>query len=533
MSDIDSAFESLEEAEGELWKLASSLLGMPAKGLENAPITQDRYRMLLEQVGAVTFMASFEHGLNEQEIYVSPQIETLLGYTPKEWLSDPTLWYARLHPEDKNRWNEEFSRTIFAGEAVRSVYRFLAKDGRVVWILGDVRIQRDPVTCLPKFVQGVGFDVTALKETEAALVRRTQELETAKEELRAAKEREIALKERQVTSVRAGLEKDRAPQTLVGSSEAIAEVREWIRTFAPTNEPVLITGESGTGKEVIAEALHFASPRSGRPIVRVNSAALTDTLLKSELFGHEKGAYTDAKERRIGRFEQADGGTLFLDEVGDMPLETQGMILRVIEGKPFERMGGQQPIHVNVRVVCATNRDLPKMVKEGKFREDLYWRISSLTIPLPPLRERAGDVLELADYFLSEKCREEKLQVALSDAAKIVLRAYTWPGNVRQLRSEIRRAAICCRAETILPSDLTPPVAGRRPQAPAPAMNLTFYERIERLEEELLISALKDAKGNKTQAAKGLALGLSSFNDKLNQHGISAQKEEPFWAKVS
>jgi PAS domain S-box-containing protein len=530
MSDDPQEIPSVADAELDLLKLAGELLSTPAKAIENAPMTEDRYRTLLEQVQAVTFMATFDGGLAEQEVYVSPQIEMLLGYTQKEWLGNPTLWYACLHPEDKNRWNEEFSRTIFAGEAVRSAYRFLAKDGRVVWILGDVRIQRDGGTGLPKFIQGVGFDVTTLKETEEALRRRTAELEVAKEELRAAKERELAQKERQVVQVRAGLEKDRAPETLVGASERMRGLREEIGRFAPSDYPVLVTGESGTGKELVAQALHFASPRSGKPIISVNSAALSDTLLESELFGHEKGAFTGAAERKIGRFEQANGGTLFLDEIGDMPLKTQGIILRIIEGHPFERLGGREPIRVNVRVLCATNRNLEELVREGKFREDLYYRINALQIHLPALREREGDVLELAEYFLSHENRHQKRQVALSDAAKIALKAYAWPGNVRQLKNEIRRAVLRCRAETILPGDLTAPVAGPRPEAAAPTKSLTFYENIERVERELIVAALKEARGVKAQAARTLALGATSFNDKMNQYGITALRESP-WVK--
>ncbi len=532
MSDDTRDSGSLAEAEEALLSLAGSLLSSPLKEIESAPLTEDRYRTLLEQVQAVTFMASFERGLAEQEVYVSPQIEMLLGYTQKEWLGDPTLWYARLHSEDKNRWNEEFSRTIFAGEAVRSVYRFLAKDGRVVWILGDVRIQRDAATGLPKFIQGVGFDVTTLKETEEALRRRSEELEAAKEELRRAKERELSLKQREVDRVRAGLEKERSSETLVGASEAMRTLREDIGRFAASDYPVLVIGESGTGKELVAQALHYASGRAGKPLISLNSAALSEELLKSELFGHEKGAFTGATERRIGKFEQAHGGTLFLDEVGDMPLSTQSMILRIIEGHPFERLGGREPIRVDVRVICATNRKLEEMVKEGSFREDLYYRINALLVSVPPLHERQGDVLELAEYFLGHENRDQKRQVGFSDAAKLALKAYAWPGNVRQLKNEIVRAVLRCRADVILPDDFTPTVAGRRPQAPAESRKLTFYESVERIERELIISALKDAEGVQAKAARALALGATSFKDKMNQYGIAALREAP-WVKVS
>ncbi len=530
MNDTTREPGSLDEAEQALLALAGSLLTMPMKEIQTAPLTQDRYRTLLEQVQAVTFMASFEGGLTEQEVYVSPQIETLLGYTQKEWLGDPTLWYARLHPEDKNRWNEEFSRTIFAGEAVRSVYRFLAKDGRVVWILGDVRIQRDAATGLPTFIQGVGFDVTTLKETEEVLRRRTEELEIAREELRKAKERELAAKEREMGRVRAGLEKERASRPMVGSSKAMVALREEIERFAPSDHTVLISGESGTGKELVAEAVHYSSGRARAPFVAFNCAAITETLLESELFGVEENKITGVKGH-AGKFEQAHGGTLFFDEIGDMPLATQIKILRVLQEKSFQRVMGSKTIHVDVRVICATNRNLEQLIREGKFRDELYHRINVLEISLPALRDRAGDILELAEYFLAQENRKQKRQVRLSDAAKLALNAYAWPGNIRELENEVARSALRCRAETVLPDDLRPAVAGRRPQAPASSKSLTFYEGVERVERELLISALKDAKGVKAQAARTLALGATSFNDKLNQYGITPLKEEP-WVKV-
>jgi PAS domain S-box-containing protein len=495
------------------------------------PLTDARCKVLLEQIQAVTFMATFDTEMKEQEIYVSPQIEQLLGYSQDEWTSDPQLWYSSLHREDKNRWDEEFARTLFTGEGVRSAYRFIHKSGRTVWILGDVRIQRD-ANGAPQYVQGVGFDITAQKETEEALRRRTEELEAAKEELRQAKERELAVKQREVDRLRSGFEKNRASESLVGVSDAMRKLQEDIGRYAPSKRPVLVTGESGSGKELVSQALHYASPRAGKPIVSLNSAAFSEELIMSELFGHKKGAFTGAIEDRVGKFEQANGGTLFLDEIGDMPQSIQAIILRVLEGHPFERLGENKPVHVDVRVICATNKNLEALVKEGKFREDLYYRINALQIAVPPLRSRQGDVLELAEHFLAQENRDLKRQASLSDAARHALRNYDWPGNVRQLKNEIVRAVLRSRAELILPDDLTPGVAGLKPEAPAPGKQPAFYEIIEGREIELIVGALKEAQGVKAKAARALSLSINTLTDKMTQYGISALKDAP-WVKVA
>jgi PAS domain S-box-containing protein len=483
-------------------------------------LTGELYRTLLEQIPAVTFMTSFEKGL--QEVYVSPQIESILGYSQKEWLASPSLWYQRLHPEDKDRWNREFADTVMSkGTAVHSVYRFLARDGRVVWILGDVRIKRDERTGFPLFVQGVGFDVTDLKKTEEALRHRTSELEAAREELRKAQERELAAKQREIVQLRSEVQKETVPEhTLLGASPVMKDLRGLIRKVAPSKTTALITGENGTGKELVARALHYLSPRATKPFVELNCAALTQTLLESELFGHEKGAFTGAAARRFGKFEQAHGGTLFLDEIGDMPLEIQPKFLKVLEERTFQRVGGDERIEVDVRVICATNHDLVEMVKKGSFREDLYYRINIVHIEVPPLRDRGTDIPELAEHFLARANRAEKREVSLSEEALEILMGHPWPGNVRELRHAIDRAVLVCDANVILPKDLPPALARGASRAPAPAGAERLIDALERMERTMIVSALEKSGWVKARAARNLGLNERVLTYKMNNLGI-------------
>src|ERR1043166_5649362 len=234
-----------------------------------------------------------------------------------------------------------------------------------------------------------------------------------------------------------------SPEHLVGSSPAMDHVRQLIRRAAASDSPVLIVGESGTGKELVARALHAAGPRVKGPFVDVNSAALTETLLESELFGHEKGSFTSAIARRRGKFEQSNGGTIFLDEIGDMPMPTQAKMLRVLQERSFQRVGGDEKIAVDVRVICATNRNLEESVEDGVFRKDLFYRINTLVIEVPSLRERVSDIPELARHFLARTNRAEKKSIqSFSAGALEALCRHSWPGNVRELQHAIERAVL-------------------------------------------------------------------------------------------
>ncbi len=241
---------------------------------------------------------------------------------------------------------------------------------------------------------------------------------------------------------------------IVGESAALKQALLAVQRAAPSEATVLVEGESGTGKELVARALHSLSPRAGRPFVAINCAAIPETLLEAELFGYEKGAFTGATSRKPGKFEVAHRGTLFLDEVGDLPLTLQAKMLRVLENQAFERLGGVATVHVDVRLVAASNRNLRALVTSGQFREDLYFRLSVFPITVPPLRERPEDIPILARHFLDRVCRDVKKRVTLSDTAVEKLQRYAWPGNVRELQNCIERAVILASGDTILPAHL-------------------------------------------------------------------------------
>tara|TARA_Y100000588_G_scaffold75796_1_gene79022 strand:- start:66 stop:1199 length:1134 start_codon:yes stop_codon:yes gene_type:complete len=304
---------------------------------------------------------------------------------------------------------------------------------------------------------------------------------------------------------------------ILGESSALEEVLEKVRLVAPSKATVLLQGETGTGKELIAQAIHQNSDRSRGPFVPVHCAALPANLLESELFGHEKGAFTGAAERRIGRFEAADKGTLFLDEIGEIDPSTQVKLLRFLESKTIERIGSMKPIGVNARLVCATNRHLEKMVKKGEFRDDLYYRLNVILIQLPSLRERAEDVPILLNHFLKEFAEENGLTVpSPSDQVVSILRSYSWPGNVRELRNFCENMVVLKRGSEITKYDLDPRFST--------ANDLLFDElplgenlSIEENEKRLLRNALVRAGGNRTKAAELMGVSRRTLHRKLDR----------------
>jgi two-component system NtrC family response regulator len=327
--------------------------------------------------------------------------------------------------------------------------------------------------------------------------------------------------QREIARLRSDVSEAYSPDHLVGASPAMDRVRQHIRRAAASEATVLIVGESGTGKELVARALHAAGPRVAGPFVDVNSAALAETLLESELFGHEKGAFTSAVSRRRGKFEQADGGTIFLDEIGDMPLPTQAKMLRVLQERSFQRVGGDERIDVNVRVICATNRNLEDDARKGAFRKDLFYRINTFVIEIPSLRERVADIPELARHFLARTNRIEKRQVlGLSEQAMKALCSHPWPGNVRELQHAVERAVLVCDGDEILPEHLPPAVL--REQAPAaPAGEAEgLIEAVERLERSMILAAMDRHNWVKARAARALGVTERILAYKMNNLGI-------------
>ena len=306
---------------------------------------------------------------------------------------------------------------------------------------------------------------------------------------------------------------------MVGTSNAIKEVYLLIEQVADSNATVVIRGESGTGKDLVAHAIHYASPRAGKPFIKVNCTALPDSLLESELFGHEKGAFTGATERKIGRFERASGGTIFLDEIGDFSMNLQVKLMRVIQFKEFERVGGTESIKTNVRIIVATNKDLEKQISEGLFREDLYYRINVFPIFLPPLRERKDDIMLLADYFLERIAKENNKDISrISTPAIEMLTSYHWPGNVRELENCIERAVLLCDGQVIRSEHLPPSLQMiRKTEAGGGSL---FDEIIANKERELIVDALKKTGSHQRKAATELGLTERILGYKIKKYGI-------------
>jgi DNA-binding NtrC family response regulator len=320
-------------------------------------------------------------------------------------------------------------------------------------------------------------------------------------------------------SLRKQLEVKFGLENIVGESPAMAEIFDLVRQVAPTRATVLVLGESGTGKELIAKALHQLSPRAQQPFVTVHCAALAPTLLESELFGHEKGAFTGAHERRIGRFEQAQGGTLFLDEIGEIDATLQVKLLRFLGERTFERVGSNQTLSADVRLVAATNRHLEELVKGGKFREDLYFRLRVVEIELPPLRERTGDVPLLAQGFLREFAKENGKAVNdfTADAMAALLN-YAWPGNVRELRTAIEHAVVLSRGERISLRDL--PAAARGGAGADTRLLPGKALTVKDAERELIVRALKETEGNRAHAAQKIGMSRRTFYRKLHEYHL-------------
>ncbi|MDQ3818838.1 MAG: sigma 54-interacting transcriptional regulator, partial [Acidobacteriota bacterium] len=310
---------------------------------------------------------------------------------------------------------------------------------------------------------------------------------------------------------------------IIGNSGPLRQVYEQISQVARTNTTVLLRGESGTGKELIAHAIHYNSLRASKPFIKVSCAALPETLIESELFGYEKGAFTGAQGRKKGRFELAEGGTLFLDEIGDLNLTTQIKLLRVLQEREFERLGGIETIKANVRLIAATNKDLERAISEGKFREDLYYRLNVFTIFMPPLRERKSDMLLLADHFLEKYAREHGKSIRrISTPAIDMLTSYHWPGNVRELENIIERAVLVCETNVIHGHHLPPTL--QTAEGSGTVTRLSLESAVEAYERDIIQDALKTTRGNRKRAAKLLDTTERIIGYKVRKYGIDCER---------
>jgi DNA-binding NtrC family response regulator len=339
---------------------------------------------------------------------------------------------------------------------------------------------------------------------------------------RALENRSLLLQNR---ALQEELEKKNQFASIIGKSKEMKQVFEMVRQVAPARTSVLITGESGVGKEMIAEALHYNSPRREKPLIKLHCAALTETLLESELFGHERGAFTGAVARKRGRFELANLGTLFLDEIGEINQNIQIKLLRVLEEKRFERVGGEETIEVDVRLIAATNKDLEQAIAQGTFREDLFYRLNVVNINVPPLRERKEDIPLLIAAFLAEFTGENRKNIdGIDSKARLALFNYAWPGNVRQLRNSIESAVVLCKGTIITLDDLPPNVRGESSEE---VIRIPVGASLSEMEKEAIRATLQREGGNKSRAAEILGIGRKTLHRKLQEFGLdSAEKEK-------
>jgi transcriptional regulator with GAF, ATPase, and Fis domain len=408
----------------------------------------------------------------------------------------PTLshFFERVHPEDRpvieHKANMEASQT----DSVSSVsdYRIVMADGTVKHIHSIAHPVLDELGEVVEVV-GTSIDVTEQREARLALEKAFEEIKALKDQLY---KENVALREE--------VDKVSMSEEIVGESPALRAVLARVAKVAPTDSTVLVTGETGTGKELIARAIHKRSQRSSRAFVSVNCAAIPATLIASELFGHEKGAFTGALQRRLGRFELAEGGTIFLDEIGELPAEMQIALLRVLQEREFERVGGTQTIHADVRVITATNRDLETAATAGTFRKDLFYRLNVFPIEIPPLRERREDIPTLVEYFIHRYSRKAGKKVGTIEKKTLdLLQSYSWPGNVRELQNVIERSIIVfeCDPFSVDPSWLS------LESPSAPKRRIAFPRNSATEEKEAIESALA-ASGGRVSGPSGAAAQL-------------------------
>ena len=389
----------------------------------------------------------------------------------------------------------------------------------------ELRGDRETPQCV--VVTGYGSvegAVKAMREGALTYLQKPVDLAILRQSVVSAGER-IAL-ERSNRELRTTLDKTFAFPGILGQTPEIQRVLDVMNQVVDTDATVLILGESGTGKELVAQALHRAGPRRNRPFAALNCAALAEGVLESELFGHERGAFTGAVARRKGRFEAADGGTLFLDEIGDMPLSSQAKLLRVLESGEIVRVGSNDPVRVNVRLIAATNKDLPKAIAEGRFREDLYFRIRVVTVDLPPLRVRLADLPLLANHFLRTIAeRHGRPARSFAREALDVLMAYRWPGNVRELKNVVETMVLLSRGP-VLSAD-TIPIYARAASPASDTFQTLSGRRLDELERVLVTNTLRDAAGNRERAATLLGISERTLYRKIREYGLPSAGPAP------
>jgi len=469
-----------------------------------------RYRTVADFTYAWEYWTKMDGTL----LYVSPSCERISGYTPQQFIDTPSLYRKIIIPEDQDVWGKHYHDSRIDPIARKIEFRIRRRDGSIRWI--------DHV-CQPVIgdqEELLGFrasnrDITRRKEGEMKLQNAYSEIKTLKAQLEADQ-----------NYLREEIKLEHDYENIIGESEVFEYVLYSLEQIAPTDTTVLIMAESGTGKELIARAIHHGSKRKERPLVKVDCAALPANLIESELFGHEKGAFTGAVEKRIGRFELADGATIFLDEIGELPVELQQKFLRVLQDGEFERLGSSQVMHTNVRVIAATNRNLEKDVRKGRFRKDLWYRLNVFPLSIPPLRDRADDIPLLVNWIIKKIQRkfDKNIKTVPTDIMNS-LKAYPWPGNVRELENVIERAVIVTTGSML---QLAAPMKALASDDSTP--HNAPMKSLSEMEKEYILQALNKTNWNisgKDGAAELLGLNSSTLRGRMRKHGIHRPSFQP------
>ncbi|MEJ2658068.1 MAG: sigma 54-interacting transcriptional regulator, partial [Desulfobacterales bacterium] len=516
------------------------------KLMEKLEQSEERYRSLMKNIPDVTWTTNFKG----ETSYISPNIEKVYGYTPEEiYQGGASLWIERIHPDDAGKVKEALKNLIEKGTKFDVEYRIKRKDGKWIW-LHDRSIAAYEEDGMMK-ADGIFSDFTNRKRTEEALQKSHNSLEekvkertvqliqineklkleieehkTTEENLRNALNEIKELKEHleaEKKYLQEEIKSEHNYENIIGNSKALRNALYKVEKIAPTDTTVLILGETGTGKELIARSIHDSSPRRHRAFVKVNCATLPSNLMESELFGHEKGAFSGAVAKRVGRFELADGATIFLDEIGELPLALQSKLLRVLEDGEFERVGSSQTVKVDVRIIAATNRDLEAEVRSGRFRQDLWFRLNVFPITMPPLRNRKKDIPMLVEFFA------ERISNRLGRSIDVIPKSvmgtfqnYHWPGNVRELQHVIERAVINASGNKLhLMDDLD---TSKKDLSKIPkTMEKVEYDHIVRMLEETQWKV-----DGKNGAAEILGLNPSTLRGRMRKLGIKKPKTSHF-----
>ena len=436
------------------------------------------------------------YGPNGERLYANRVSLDYLGFSLEEWQQSPDRY---IHPDDNGRLDIVFGHAVARGSAEELELRVRKRDGTYRWFLARFNPLRDEQGQITRWYVA-GTDIEDRKQAEDRL-----------------RSENVALREE--------IDKASMFEEIVGTSPALKSVLSRISKVAPSDSTVLITGETGTGKELVARAIHRRSDRASRAFVSVNCAAIPRDLVASELFGHERGAFTGALQRRIGRFELAEGGTLFLDEVGELAADTQVALLRALQEREFERVGGRQSIRVDVRVIAATNRDLTAAVASGIFRQDLYYRLNVFPIEVPPLRERRKDIPLLVGYFIGRYARKAGRNIKSVDQKTLrLLQSYPWPGNIRELQNVIERSIIVCETEKFSVDESW---LSQQPHDRRLGFGLYLSEMLAAKETEVIEEALRESQGRvfgPSGAAAKLGIARSTLESKIRSLNINKKR---------